>query len=293
MQVAQRLYENGFITYMRTDSTTLSGTAVSAARQQVSELYGAEYLPDAPRTYASKVKNAQEAHEAIRPSGDAFRTPAQTGLNGDEFRLYELIWMRTVASQMKDAVGQSVSVRIGGPAATGEDVVFAASGRVITFHGFLKAYVEGSDDPSAEADDRETRLPNVEQGDSVSAASLNAVGHETKPPARYTEATLIKELEERLIGRPSTYASIIGTILNRGYVYKKGTALVPAWLAFSVVRLLEEHFPRQISYEFTARMEDVLDEIAGGRKDRNTELGEFYFGSAGRRRPEEAGQRAR
>ena len=280
MQVAQRLYENGFITYMRTDSTTLSGTAINAARQQVSELYGAEYLPDAPRTYASKVKNAQEAHEAIRPSGDAFRTPAQTGLNGDEFRLYELIWMRTVASQMKDAVGQSVSIRIGGPAATGEDVVFAASGRVITFHGFLKAYVEGSDDPSAEADDRETRLPNVEQGDSVSAASLNAVGHETKPPARYTEATLIKELEEREIGRPSTYASIIGTILNRGYVYKKGTALVPAWLAFSVVRLLEEHFPRQISYEFTARMEDVLDEIAGGRKDRNTELGEFYFGSA-------------
>ncbi len=266
MQVAQRLYENGFITYMRTDSTTLSGTAVNAARQQVSELYGAEYLPDAPRTYASKVKNAQEAHEAIRPSGDAFRTPAQTGLNGDEFRLYELIWMRTVASQMKDAVGQSVSIRIGGPAATGEDVVFAASGRVITFHGFLKAYVEGSDDPSAEADDRETRLPNVEQGDSVSAASLNAVGHETKPPARYTEATLIKELEEREIGRPSTYASIIGTILNRGYVYKKGTALVPAWLAFSVVRLLEEHFPRQISYEFTARMEDVLDEIAGAAR---------------------------
>ena len=280
MQVAQRLYENGFITYMRTDSTTLSGTAINAARQQVSELYGAEYLPDAPRTYASKVKNAQEAHEAIRPSGDSFRTPAQTGLHGDEFRLYELIWMRTVASQMKDAVGQSVSVRLGGPAATGEDVVFAASGRVITFHGFLKAYVEGSDDPSAEADDRETRLPNVEQGDSVSAAALNAVGHETKPPARYTEATLIKELEEREIGRPSTYASIIGTILNRGYVYKKGTALVPAWLAFSVVRLLEEHFPRQISYEFTARMEDVLDEIAGGRKDRNTELGEFYFGSA-------------
>ncbi len=280
MQVAQRLYENGFITYMRTDSTTLSGTAINAARQQVSELYGAEYLPDAPRTYASKVKNAQEAHEAIRPSGDSFRTPAQTGLNGDEFRLYELIWMRTVASQMKDAVGQSVSIRLGGPAASGEDVVFAASGRVITFHGFLKAYVESSDDPTAEADDRESRLPNVEQGDPVSAAALNAVGHETKPPARYTEATLIKELEEREIGRPSTYASILGTILNRGYVYKKGTALVPAWLAFSVVRLLEEHFPRQISYEFTARMEDVLDEIAGGRKDRNTELGEFYFGSA-------------
>ncbi|MEP6814553.1 MAG: type I DNA topoisomerase, partial [Marmoricola sp.] len=241
MSVAQRLYENGFITYMRTDSTTLSGTAINAARAQVRELYGAEYLPDSPRTYASKVKNAQEAHEAIRPSGDTFRTPAQTGLSGDQFRLYELIWMRTVASQMKDAVGQSVSIRLGGASAAGEDVVFAASGRVITFHGFLKAYVEGSDDPNAEADDRETRLPNVESGDPVSAASLSASGHETKPPARFTEATLIKELEEREIGRPSTYASIIGTILNRGYVYKKGTALVPAWLAFSVVRLLEEH----------------------------------------------------
>ncbi|RLV48290.1 type I DNA topoisomerase [Nocardioides mangrovicus] len=278
MSVAQRLYENGFITYMRTDSTTLSDTAITAARQQVQELYGGEYLPDAPRTYTSKVKNAQEAHEAIRPSGDVFRTPAQTGLTGDQFRLYELIWMRTVASQMKDAVGQSVSIRLGGAAASGEDVVFAASGRVITFHGFLKAYVEGRDD-GAEADDRETRLPNVEQGDPLTAASLSAEGHETKPPARYTEATLVKELEEREIGRPSTYASIIGTILNRGYVYKKGTALVPAWLAFSVVRLLEEHFPRQIDYAFTARMEDVLDEIAGGRKDRNTELSEFYFGA--------------
>jgi DNA topoisomerase-1 len=227
------------------------------------------------------VKNAQEAHEAIRPSGDSFRTPAQTGLSGDQFRLYELIWMRTVASQMKDAVGQSVSIRLGGSSATGEDVVFGASGRVITFHGFLKAYVEGSDDPNAEADDRETRLPNVEQGDSVSAASLTADGHETKPPARYTEATLIKELEEREIGRPSTYASIIGTILNRGYVYKKGTALVPAWLAFSVVRLLEDHFGRLVSYEFTADMEDVLDEIANGHKDRNTELAGFYFGTDG------------
>ncbi|MCW2759326.1 MAG: topoisomerase 1, partial [Nocardioidaceae bacterium] len=231
------------------------------------------------RVYASKVKNAQEAHEAIRPAGETFRTPAQTGLTGDQFRLYELIWMRTVASQMKDAVGQSVSIRLGGPSAAGEDVVFGASGRVITFHGFLKAYVESSDDPNAEADDRETRLPNVEQGDPVSAASLSANGHETKPPARFTEATLIKDLEEREIGRPSTYASILGTILNRGYVYKKGTALVPAWLAFSVVRLLEEHFPRQISYAFTAGMEDILDEIAAGRKDRNTELGEFYFGA--------------
>jgi DNA topoisomerase I len=278
MSVAQRLYENGFITYMRTDSTTLSGTAVNAARSQVRELYGAEYLPDAPRTYASKVKNAQEAHEAIRPSGERFRTPAETGLSGEQFRLYELIWMRTVASQMKDAVGHSVTIRIGGVADDRRDVVFSASGRVITFHGFLKAYVEGTEG-GKRTDDQETPLPDLAQGDPVSAASLTANGHETKPPARYTEATLIKELEEREIGRPSTYASIIGTILARGYVYKKGTALVPAWIAFSVVRLLEEHFPRQISYEFTAGMEDVLDNIAGGRADRVTELGEFYFGS--------------
>ncbi|WP_300645718.1 type I DNA topoisomerase [Nocardioides sp.] len=279
MSIAQRLYENGFITYMRTDSTTLSGSAVSAAREQVRELYGPDYLPDAPRTYTSKVKNAQEAHEAIRPAGESFRTPAQTGLSGDEFRLYELIWMRTVASQMKDAVGQTVSVRLGGAASSGEDCVFAASGRVITFHGFLKAYVEGSDDENAEADDRETRLPAVQEGDAVNAAALEASGHETKPPARYTEATLVRELEEREIGRPSTYASIIGTILNRGYVYKKGTALVPAWLAFSVIRLMEEHFARLVSYEFTAGMEDNLDEIAAGRRDRVEELREFYYGS--------------
>lgn len=281
MSVAQRLYENGFITYMRTDSTTLSGNAVGAARTQVAELYGSEYLPDAPRTYASKVKNAQEAHEAIRPAGDSFRTPAQTGLTGDQFRLYELIWMRTVASQMKDAVGQSVTIRLGGAATTGEDVVFSASGRVITFHGFLKAYVEGTDDNAAK-DDQETRLPNLQEGDAVSAASLSANGHETKPPARYTEATLIKELEDRQIGRPSTYASIIGTILNRGYVYKKGTALVPAWIAFSVVRLLTEHFSRLIDYDFTALMETVLDDIARGEKSRVTELSEFYYGSADR-----------
>ncbi|GAA4122317.1 type I DNA topoisomerase [Nocardioides fonticola] len=279
MSVAQRLYENGYITYMRTDSTTLSDAAVGAARAQVQELYGSEYLPDAPRVYASKVKNAQEAHEAIRPAGDSFRTPAQTGLTGDQFRLYELIWMRTVASQMKDAVGQTVSIRLGGRSAEGQDVVFGASGRVITFHGFLKAYVEGTDEAGADKDDSEARLPALAEGDPLNAASLAASGHETKPPSRYTEATLIKELEDREIGRPSTYASIIGTILNRGYVYKKGTALVPAWLAFSVIRLLVEHFPRQISYEFTAQMEDVLDEIAAGRKDRNTELAEFYFGS--------------
>ncbi|HET7349535.1 MAG TPA: type I DNA topoisomerase, partial [Marmoricola sp.] len=279
MSVAQRLYENGHITYMRTDSTTLSESAVSAARDQVRELYGAEYLPDQPRLYTSKVKNAQEAHEAIRPAGDRFRTPAQTGLSGQEFKLYELIWMRTVASQMKDAVGRSVSIRLGGTASSGEDVVFASSGRVITFHGFLKAYVEGSDDPDAQADDSQARLPAVAEGDTVSAAALHAAGHETKPPARYTEATLVKELEEREIGRPSTYASIIGTILNRGYVYKKGSALVPSWVAFAVVRLLEEHFARLVSYEFTAVMEDALDEIAGGRKDRVSELAEFYFGS--------------
>ncbi|MBJ7359043.1 type I DNA topoisomerase, partial [Nocardioides sp.] len=278
MSVAQRLYENGFITYMRTDSTTLSDGAVQSARSQVRDLYGAEYLPDAPRTYASKVKNAQEAHEAIRPSGETFQTPAQTGLTGEQFRLYELIWMRTVASQMKDAVGQSVSVRIGGAAADGRDVVFSASGRVITFHGFLKAYVEGTEG-GKRSDDDQVPLPELAEGDAVSAATLTANGHETKPPARYTEATLIKELEDREIGRPSTYASIIGTIINRGYVYKKGTALVPAWIAFSTIRLLEEHFPRQISYEFTAGMEDVLDEIAAGRKDRVTELAEFYYGS--------------
>ncbi len=279
MAVAQRLYENGFITYMRTDSTTLSGGAVEAARSQVRELYGADYLPDQPRVYASKVKNAQEAHEAIRPAGDSFRTPAQTGLTGEQFRLYELIWMRTVASQMKDARGESVTIRLGGEAADGRDVVFTASGRTITFHGFLKAYVEDIDDSSRRRDDAETRLPALTEGAPVSAASVTPEGHETKPPARYTEATLIRELEEREIGRPSTYASIIGTILNRGYVYKKGTALVPAWLAFSVTRLLEEHFPRQVSYEFTARMEDVLDDIAAGRRDRNSELAEFYFGS--------------
>jgi DNA topoisomerase-1 len=279
MSVAQRLYENGFITYMRTDSTTLSGAAVEAARSQVRELYGAEYLPDSPRTYASKVKNAQEAHEAIRPAGESFRTPGQTGLAGDQFRLYELIWMRTVASQMKDAVGSSMTVRLGGQASTGQDVVFSASGRTITFHGFLKAYVEDKDDSAKKRDDAEVRLPDLVEGASVSAASVSAAGHETKPPARYTEATLIKELEEREIGRPSTYASIIGTILNRGYVYKKGTALVPAWIAFSVVRLLEEHFTRLVSYEFTAQMEDVLDEIAAGSKDRTSELAEFYYGS--------------
>ncbi|NEB00655.1 type I DNA topoisomerase [Streptomyces sp. SID13726] len=278
MQVAQKLYENGFITYMRTDSTTLSDTAITAARAQVTQLYGADYLPSSPRTYAGKVKNAQEAHEAIRPSGDRFRTPAETGLTGDQFRLYELIWKRTVASQMKDATGNSVTVKIGGTAADGRDVEFSASGKTITFHGFLKAYVEGADDPNAELDDRERRLPQVAEGDALSAEEITVDGHATKPPARYTEASLVKELEEREIGRPSTYASIIGTILDRGYVFKKGTALVPSFLSFAVVNLLEKHFGRLVDYDFTARMEDDLDRIAAGQAQSVPWLRRFYFG---------------
>ncbi|MFJ7256239.1 type I DNA topoisomerase [Streptomyces sp. NPDC098085] len=279
MQVAQKLYENGFITYMRTDSTTLSDTAVSAARAQVTQLYGADYLPDKPRTYAGKVKNAQEAHEAIRPSGDRFRTPAETGLTGDQFRLYELIWKRTVASQMKDAVGNSVTVKIGGRASDGRDAEFSASGKTITFHGFMKAYVEGADDPNAELDDRERRLPQVTEGDALSAEEISVDGHATKPPARYTEASLVKELEEREIGRPSTYASIIGTILDRGYVFKKGTALVPSFLSFAVVNLLEKHFGRLVDYDFTAKMEDDLDRIARGEAQAVPWLKRFYFGA--------------
>ncbi|MFC4330063.1 type I DNA topoisomerase [Streptomyces andamanensis] len=278
MQVAQKLYENGYITYMRTDSTTLSDTAVSAARAQVTQLYGADYLPPQPRTYAGKVKNAQEAHEAIRPSGDRFRTPAETGLTGDQFKLYELIWKRTVASQMKDATGNSVTVKIGGRAADGRDVEFSASGKTITFHGFLKAYVEGADDPNAELDDRERRLPQVAEGDALGAEEITVDGHATKPPARYTEASLVKELEEREIGRPSTYASIIGTILDRGYVFKKGTALVPSFLSFAVVNLLEKHFGRLVDYDFTARMEDDLDRIARGEARAVPWLKRFYFG---------------
>ncbi len=278
MQVAQRLYEGGHITYMRTDSTTLSQTALTAARAQVTELYGAAYLPDEPRVYASKVKNAQEAHEAIRPAGERFQTPDQTGLRGDELRLYELIWKRTIASQMMDAKGNSVSIRIGATATTGEDAVFSSSGRTITFYGFLKAYVESSDDSEAEGDDQQTKLPNVTEGQTVTAAELGKAGHETKPPARFTEASLISELETREIGRPSTYASIVGTIQHRGYVYKKGTALVPAWIAFSVIRLMEQHFGRLIEYSFTAELEAVLDDVAGGREDRLAVLTGFWIG---------------
>ncbi|MCC5581026.1 type I DNA topoisomerase [Microtetraspora sp. AC03309] len=281
MQIAQRLYENGFITYMRTDSITLSETAVAAARGQAIKLYGSAYVPDKPRVYASKVKNAQEAHEAIRPSGEEFRTPGETGLAGDMFRLYELIWQRTVASQMKDAVGESVSVKVGGTSSSGENVEFGATGRTITFHGFLKAYVEGADDPSTDRDDAEKRLPNLSEGERLTAAELNALAHSTKPPARYTEASLVKELEDREIGRPSTYASIIGTILDRGYVFKKGTALVPSFLAFAVVNLLEQHFGNLVDYDFTADMEKVLDDIANDRAERVPELRRFYFGGDG------------
>lgn len=289
MQVAQKLYENGYITYMRTDSTTLSDTAITAARAQVTQLYGADYLPAQPRVYAGKVKNAQEAHEAIRPSGDRFRTPAETGLTGDQFKLYELIWKRTVASQMKDATGNSVTVKIGGSAADGRDVEFSASGKTITFHGFLKAYVEGADDPNAELDDRERRLPQVSEGDALSAEEITVDGHATKPPARYTEASLVKELEEREIGRPSTYASIIGTILDRGYVFKKGTALVPSFLSFAVVNLLEKHFGRLVDYDFTAKMEDDLDRIASGEAQAVPWLRRFYFGEGDARGAAEAG----
>jgi DNA topoisomerase-1 len=277
MSTAQRLYENGHITYMRTDSVTLSQTAITAARAQARELYGAEYVPDAPRVYTSKVKNAQEAHEAIRPAGDRFRTPAQTGLSGDEFRLYELIWKRTVASQMKDATGESVSVRITGTSTGGEEAEFTATGKIISFHGFLKAYVEDVED-DAERDDRERRLPPLAERDPLTG-ELTPASHVTRPPARYTEASLVKELEDREIGRPSTYASILGTILDRGYVFKKGTALVPSFLAFAVVTLLERHFAHLVDYDFTARMEEGLDEIARGEAARVPWLRRFYFGT--------------
>jgi DNA topoisomerase-1 len=284
MSVAQRLYENGYITYMRTDSVTLSKTAISAARKQAADLYGPAYVPDAPRTYASKVKNAQEAHEAIRPAGDSFRTPAQVAkdrLSSDERRLYELIWQRTVASQMKDATGESVSVRVAGTSTANERAEFGATGKIISFYGFLRAYVEGADDPDADRDDRETRLPRLAENDPLDVLRLAPAEHSTRAPARYTEASLVKELEDREIGRPSTYATIIGTILDRGYVFKKGTALVPSFLAFAVVTLLERHFGQLVDYEFTAQMEDVLDEIARGEAERVPWLRRFYFGTDG------------
>jgi DNA topoisomerase I len=282
MRVAQRLYENGYITYMRTDSTTLSESALAAARDQARELYGAETVPAEPRQYTRKVKNAQEAHEAIRPAGDKFRTPDEVRreLSADEFNVYDLIWKRTVASQMADARGQTVSVRIAGTASDGRVAEFGTAGTVITFRGFLLAYEEGRDEPAIH-DDEERLLPKLAEGDALDASRLDPDGHSTSPPSRYTEATLVKALEERGIGRPSTYAAIMGTILDRGYVRKQGQALIPEFLAFAVVNLLEKHFAQLVDYEFTARLEDDLDEIASGEEKRDEWLSRFYFGADG------------
>jgi DNA topoisomerase-1 len=281
MRTAQRLYENGYITYMRTDSVNLSDTALDAARRQVRELYGDRFVPTEPRRYASKVKNAQEAHEAIRPSGDSFRTPGELAkeLSAEEFRLYELIWRRTVASQMTDAVGSSVSIRIRAVTGSDEACDFGATGKTITDPGFLKAYVESSDDEEAEAEDAERRLPNVVKDQPLRADALHPLGHSTQPPARYTEASLVKAMEELGIGRPSTYASIMGTIQDRGYVFKRGQALIPSFLAFAVVNLLEQHFEKLVDYQFTASMEDELDVIAGGGGAAVDFLTAFYFGA--------------
>ena len=301
MRVAQGLYENGFITYMRTDSTVLSGQAVAAARSQVAELYGAEYVPERPRVYASKSKGAQEAHEAIRPAGDHFRTPAQVSgeLTGAQFRLYELIWKRTVASQMADAVGSTATVTVEVPLTpvagesrdsgpTFSTAGLTASGTVITFRGFLAAYEEGrdaeryQDDAGAAAkDSKDVRLPAMISGQELAALDAEASGHETTPPPRYTEASLVKALEEREIGRPSTYAATMSTISDRGYVDHRGQALVPTWLAFAVTRLLEENFAELVDYDFTASMERDLDRIAAGEEDRVAWLRRFYNGQGG------------
>jgi DNA topoisomerase-1 len=294
MRTAQSLYERGYITYMRTDSVTLSDEAIAAARTQARELYGERFVPDAARHYRSKVKNAQEAHEAIRPAGDRWRTPDQlsTELRGPDLRLYDLIWKRTVASQMADAAGKSVQVRIeaplaadGGAVAAGTSTEWAASGRTITFPGYLRVYVEGSDDPEADLDDRERLLPDLSEGQRLPDPAIDPHGHTTQPPARYTEASLVKKLEELGIGRPSTYASIMQTIQDRGYVWKKGQALVPSWTAFAVVNLLEGHFSAEVDYSFTARMENDLDEIAAGQRDRVPFLRAFWFGTGASARP--------
>ncbi|UBV41953.1 type I DNA topoisomerase [Deinococcus taeanensis] len=283
MRAAQKLYEQGYITYMRTDSTNLSTEAVTAARTQVTQMYGPSYLSPQPRVYAKKAKNAQEAHEAIRPAGSSFRTPdsLRGELGGDEWRLYDLIWKRTVACQMADARGRSLRVRLTGRAASGEEVGLNASGRTIDFPGFLRAYVEGSDDPSAALEDRETPLPPLREGERVTADSVKPEGHETQPPARYTEASLVQALEAAGIGRPSTYASILGTIQDRGYATKKGQALVPSWTAFATSALLEHHFASLVDYDFTAKMEEDLDDIAGGRAQRVPYLRRFYLGDHG------------
>jgi len=280
MSLAQSLYENGYITYMRTDSTTLSQQAIEAARAQAVKLYGADSIPEKPRVYASKSKNAQEAHEAIRPSGDVFRTPAELAsqLRGDEFKLYDLIWKRTVASQMADAKGSTATVTIAADGGEGAHAEFTASGTVITFRGYQAAYEEGRDEPRTTGEEASAKLPPLEEGQALTVAELEAKGHDTTPPPRYTEASLVKALEELGIGRPSTYASIISTIIDRGYVTPRGQALVPNWIAFSVVRLLEDHFSELVEYDFTAEMEDDLDKIANGEADRVDWLNQFYFG---------------
>ncbi len=281
MSIAQGLYEDGYITYMRTDSTTLSSTAVAAARQVIERQFGREYLTDAPRTYAKKAKNAQEAHEAIRPAGDSWRSPDQlrSELRGDQLRLYELIWQRTLASQMPDARGHTVTVRI--EASTADDVAteWTASGRTITFPGWQAVYGYGGEDDADESGDDTAKLPALTEGQPLPDPELEAAGHTTQPPPRFTEATLVRTLEEKGIGRPSTYASIMQTIQDRGYVWKKGQALVPTTDAFAVVALLEQHFSHLVDYEFTARMEDDLDEIAGGRQQRVPWLHQFWYGN--------------
>lgn len=270
MRIAQRLYENGHITYMRTDSTSLSQQGLSAARAAATELYGAEYVADKPRIYDRKVKNSQEAHEAIRPAGERFATPGQLSkvLDAEEFKLYELIWQRTVASQMENARGNSTKVTVAGDF----DTEFAATGRTITFPGWLRAY--------SDTRDSETRLPQLTAGDELPTTAISADGHSTNPPSRYTEASLVKKMEDLGIGRPSTYASIIKTIQDRGYVFSRGNALVPSWVAFSVVGLLENNFDALVDYDFTSSMEDELDEIAHGNEDRTRWLTSFYFGDA-------------
>jgi len=275
MQLAQSLYENGHITYMRTDSTHLSSEAIRAARELVAQHYGPEYLPAEPRIYRTKVKNAQEAHEAIRPAGQRFDLPEalRKELSPDEFRLYELIWKRTVASQMSDARGRRLTITL-----ALDDALFQATGTVIEFPGYLRAYVEGSDDPEAELADRDTPLPMVEVGQVVEVLGLEPKGHTTQPPGRYSEATLIRALEEKGIGRPSTYATIIDTILTRNYVFKRGSQLVPTWTAFAVCQLLETHLPDLVDYTFTAQMEDELDAISRGEKGHVEYLRSFYYG---------------
>ncbi|CAN5858726.1 type I DNA topoisomerase [soil metagenome] len=285
MSVAQRLYENGYITYMRTDSVTLSGEAMSEARSKVGKLYGSDYVPPTARMYGNKAKNAQEAHEAIRPAGEQWRTPEQVRgeVGPDEANLYELIWKRTLASQMPDAKGETVSVRLGAVAGDGRDGEFSASGRTISFPGFLKVYVESLDDPDATTDDEESILPPLAEGDPLEVVDLGAEGHATKPPRRYNEASLVQKLEELGVGRPSTYASILSTIQDRGYVWKRSGALIPSFTAFAVVTLLEQHFPNLVDYAFTARMEDDLDRIASGDEDRVPWLTRFYLGTEGLR----------